>query len=467
MSHGTERRVLSSTFAAYGIQAARLLVGFVAKLVLARLILPDGHGLYELALRIVTVAAACRDLGLPYHLMRDPRKPYGTVLVATLGLGAAITVALVLLAPAFGGLNADLPLVVQIFAVWVLLDGLAVVPKAFFERELEIGRLVAPEVWRALVVAGLSIGLAAGGWGVWSLVAGDLVGAALLAAYSWWRAWGRVPLAPDLALLPDLVRKSSYLFVIWVTIQLVTYLDIYVIEWFRNTTEVGLYSYAYRLAFLTATIVYPRALFPTLVEYLDDRPRFLEIFRLSAIQLLGCQVIAGYFLLFNAERSLALLYGPDWVSGAPVLAALAFVPFFDQFSILGGEMLKARHEDRAWLVSLLLNLVSLVGFGIVFTRWWGGWGMAVANYLLVGNLLMAWLVWRVFGRRFWRLLGDFAVLYAVPLPIFAAVALAFPAGSWPRFAASLGAAALAFGLLALGYRRAFRSFFGPRPAPGA
>ena len=45
--------------------------------------------------------------------------------------------------------------------------------------------------------------------------------------------------------------------------------------------------------FLVATIVYPRALFPTLVEYLEDRPRFLEAFRLSTLQLLGCQVVAS------------------------------------------------------------------------------------------------------------------------------------------------------------------------------
>ena len=61
----TEQRVLRSTLAGYAIQLARLLVGFVAKLILARLILPDGHGLYDLALWIVTVASAVRDLGLP------------------------------------------------------------------------------------------------------------------------------------------------------------------------------------------------------------------------------------------------------------------------------------------------------------------------------------------------------------------------------------------------------------------
>lgn len=456
----TEQRVLRSTLAGYAIQLARLFVGFIAKLILARLILPDGHGLYDLALRIVTVASAVRDLGLPYHLVRDSRRPYGTVLVSTLVLGLLISVGLIVAAPLAGVLNEELPRVLQVFAFWVFLDGLAVVPKAFFERELTIGRLVAPEVWRGVLIAVVSVGLAWAGWGVWAFVAADLAGALVLAAYSWWQAWGKIPLKPDLHLLPELVRRSSWLFWIWIALQLVTYVDIYIIEIFRDTDTVGLYGKAYMIAWLVATIVYPRALFPSLVEYLDDRPRFLEVFRLSTLQLLGCQVVASYFLFFNAGKVVEILLGPDWAGSVPLLRVLAFVPFLDQFTILGGEMLKARHQDRTWLVTMLLNLVSLVGLGILFTQRWGAAGMAAANYLLVGNLLMAWEVRRVFGDRFRSLMGDLALVYLIPLPFYAAAAWLFEDGSWARFAASLAAAALATGALVLKYRASFQAFFG-------
>ena len=137
------------------------MVNFGAKLVLARLILPEGHGVYELALRIVTVASAIRDLGLPYHLVRDPRRPYGTVLAFTAMLGASITLLLVALAPVFGHLTPELPLVLRVFAIWVLLDGLAVVPRAFFESELTIGSLRrSRDLARASSIAAVAVGLA-------------------------------------------------------------------------------------------------------------------------------------------------------------------------------------------------------------------------------------------------------------------------------------------------------------------
>lgn len=460
----TEQRVLRSTLAGYSIQLARLLVGFVAKLALARLILPEGHGLYEEALRIVTVAAAVRDLGLPYHLLRDSRRPYGTVLVSTLVLGFLISVLLFVAAPVFGFLTPDLPAVLQVFAVWVFLDGLAVVPKAFFERELTIGRLIGPEVARGVVIAVVSIALAWAGWKVWAFVVADLAGALLLAVFSWSRAWGKIPLRADLHLLPDLIRRSSWLFWIWIVLQLVTYIDIYIIQYFGRTETVGLYIRAYMIAFLVATIVYPRALFPTLVEYLEDRSRFLDAFRLGMLQLLGCQVVASYFLLLNAETTVRILLGPGWEGAAPLLRVISFIPFFDQFTILGGEMLKARHRDRVWLGVMILNLISLVGFGIAFTQRWGAAGMGAANYLLVGNLWMAREVARECGPRFRQLLGDLALVYLVPLPFFGLAAWLFAAGTWARFAASLTAAAIAAAVLVFKYRGPFRAFFGASPA---
>jgi hypothetical protein len=140
------------------------------------------------------------------------------------------------------------------------------------------------------------------------------------------------------------------------------------------------------------------------------------------------------------------------------------VPLAYYTSYVGGEMLKAEHRDREWLAIELLNLVSLVGFGIALTRRWGAPGMAAANFLLLGNLVMAWEVRRVFGPRFRLLLADLALLALVPLPAFALAAWLAPAGSWLRFGLSLGAAAIGAALLAARYWRDFRGFFGARQA---
>jgi PST family polysaccharide transporter len=433
----TPQRFLRSTVASYASLLVRLLVTTAARVVLARLVLPEAYGAYDLALRVVTVASAVRDLGLVFQLMRDDRRPYGTVFAFGLVSGLALTVAISLAAPLAAPFAPELVPVLQVFALWVLLDGLVAAPRTFFERELRLGRLVLPEIARGLVVAALSVGLAWLGWGVWSLVWGDLVGTALFALLVWRRAWGRMALQVDWSLVPDLLRRGRTLFVIWVLYYLVNYLDAFVIRAFDDAETVGQYGRAYFLAFLTRQIVFPRALLPALVEYRHDPPRFAQAFRLGTVFLLFCEVTAGFFLFFNAPLVVDVVLGPQWRPAVPLLQVLCFVPFLDVFSELGGEILKVRGEDRLWLTIMALNLVSLLGFGVAFTHRWGALGMAWANFLLAGNLVMAWRMARIFAGDFLPLLRDMAFVYAVPLVLFGGAAAVWPDGGAPRLAASL------------------------------
>lgn len=463
----TPQRFLRSTVASYWSLGVRLLITLASRMALARFLVPDDYGAYELALRIVIVASALRDLGLPYHLMRDERRPYGTVLAFSLSSGAVLTLLLAAAAPLTAAFAPELPPVLRVFALWVLLDALVAAPRTFFERELAIGRLVVPEIARGVLMAGLSVGLAAAGWGAWSLVIGDLAAAALFAALVWWRAWGRMPLAVDWGLVPDLLRKSLLLCVVWVVFYLVTYVDSFIVRAFDDAETVGYYALAYFLAFLTRQIVFPRALLPALVEYRTDAARFADAFRVGTIFLLFFEVTAGFFLFFNASKVVELFLGPNWGPVVPLLSILSFVPFLDVFSELGGEVLKVRHEDRLWLAILLLNLASLVGFGVIFTQRWGAAGMAAANFLLLGNAIMAWRMARIFGREFSRLLQDMAWIYLVPLALFGGAALLLPAASWGRLLASLAAALATAAILGLRFRPLFQRFLAERSAEAA
>jgi hypothetical protein len=89
--------------------------------------------------------------------------------------------------------------------------------------------------------------------------------------------------------------------------------------------------------------------------------------------------------------------------------------------------------------------------------------MAAANFLLLGNVLMVWRMARIFARGFPRLLADMALIYLVPLPLFAAAAL-LPASSWWRLAASALAAVAGMGLLAWRFWRPVRLFLDGRVA---
>jgi O-antigen/teichoic acid export membrane protein len=248
-----------------------------------------------------------------------------------------------------------------------------------------------------------------------------------------------------------------------VTFQLVTYIDVFIVEGVTGDTAlVGQYSRAYMIAFLVRQIVFPRALVPALVEYRFDRERFRAAFRVTTVFLMTCEVTAGYFLFFNAEKVVEVMLGDRWAAAVPLLKILCFVPFLDVFSELGGEVLKVRHEDRLWLVIMVANLASLTIVGVAFTQLHGAKGMALANFFLLGNVLMAWRMARVFRGTFLRLLGDMTLIYAVPLPLLGGTALFLPAGSWSRLVVSVLAALGAFALLAWRFWRPVQSFLADR-----
>lgn len=469
----TEQRVLRSSLAAYGSQLARTAIRIVAELSLARLVIPESHGLFEEAMAVVVILGLVRDLGLPYHLVREPRDPYGTVLAWVMGSSVVLTAGAILAAPLFESYAPGLPEVVRVFAPWIILDGLAVVPRVFFERRLEVGRLVLPEILRGLSFGVLAITLASLGAGVWSFVAGELVAAALFAALVWWRARGSLEIRFEAGLLGDLLYKSRYLFLIALAAVSLPWVAVLILGAFVQTQAVAYFNKARLWAFRLQILVLPavaRVLYPTLVEYHQNPRRFFAAYRLGTLSILCLETLAAYFLFFNAKVVLVdVLLGPKWEGAVPLIQILCFAPLVDPMSRLGGEVLKARQEDRVWLLVVVLNSISLLGFGLVLTAWRGAEGMAWANYLLLGNLLMTWSIWRALGKDFWLLVRDLIFVYLVPLPFFFLVGWALPPESWARFGVSWLAAALAGGLYLVRFYRPFRAFFAgsaaDQPAP--
>jgi O-antigen/teichoic acid export membrane protein len=160
----------------------------------------------------------------------------------------------------------------------------------------------------------------------------------------------------------------------------------------------------------------------------------------------------------------AILLGANWEPAVALLRVLCFVPLLD-IADFGGEVLKVRHEDRTWLLIMLLNLASLIGFGILFTSRWGAYGMAWANLLPLGNLILLARLAAILGDRFGQLLRDLAIIYLSPLPLFLLAAWTGPPGSWSRFAVSGVATLLAGAILVARFYRPFRTFLRPAAVP--
>ena len=315
---------------------------------------------------------------------------------------------------------------------------------------------------RNLTYAAIAVTLALNGYGVWSIVVAQIAGSAVFASMLWWRAHGRIPLTHlkgrTLALLRSSVRLAS----IWLLILLVRYVDRLILGARFSVEDLATYTFAYWAAFIVPMIMLPpvaRAAYPAFTAFGDEPLRKLGAYRLSTMFLLALEVPAALFLFVNAEWALGIIGGSQWVGAPEFLRVLCFAPLIDPFSRFGGELLASHHRDRTWILATAGTLVSFVVFGILLTSRFGPMGMAYANFLPLGSLVMIAGVASLGRAAFGRLSADLARIYLLPVPWFAAAFLAFDASSPYRILASFAALGITIALYWRRFGADFQSFF--------
>jgi PST family polysaccharide transporter len=480
----TARDLVRSGSAATAAQLVRILSLQATHIVVRRLVPPEEMAIWSWLEVVFLLLATVRDLGVTAHVQRLRPRPLGTLLRLELVWGAIlaglVTAGAPLLVLAFRDHSPAVIAGLRVLAVYLLIEGVAAVALTWYEAELRLERSLPAELARVLTYCATVLAAAAQGWGFWSFVAAQLVSQIVYAVLLWRGARPGLVLLHVPGTTGDLVRGSLPLAGIWLLSYAVTYVDLIVVGRLFAREAVGLYAFAYGYAFLVTRVLQPpiaRSLYPALVAYADDRAEQFRAFRLATVLFLALEVPAALFIALNSERITLLLGGAEWAAAAPLLALLALAPIVDPLGRFGGELLVARHADRARLVALALQLVVLVGAGVLLSqRLASPFGMAWANFAPAGSLVvLVALVRQREGRELGRLGRELVEVYLVPLAPFAAVFVLTDGGSWTRLAASGAAALLSIGWLARRHAAEWRSFLGrariepgvPGPLPGA
>lgn len=465
---------LNSSAAAAISQGARALVTFAAQLILRRFIPVEDWGLFQWALMVFLLLGAVRDLGLGHHVLRVTPRPYGNLLALEVAWGGVLLVFAWLAAPLgtylYAGDHPETVGVLRLLALFLFLEGLATVPRVYLEGELRVGRAVWPEILRNVVFMALACGLAVGGFGVWSLAVAHTVATGLYAAQLWWRVGREIPLAWRPGQTRTLLRASMPLAVIWFLAILIHNIDPLVLGLRFPFQDVGHFTFAFFWATIASSqLLMPaitRAFFPALMRFGAGTPEMFRAYRLSTVFISAFEVPTALFLFTNAELVVELVGGGQWVDAPTYLRILCFAPLADPFSRLGGEMMKAMHWDRRWILAALLTALTFGVGGYLATGWMGPVGLAWVHLLPLGGVVIALSMRRISPRGFTRLVRQLGWVYLIPVPLFA---LAYVlAGDRPvlRLVATGAAGALAVAVHAYRFGPTFLAFFRPHRAAG-
>ena len=311
-------------FLSIGLRTA-ITIGSTA--ILARLLTPADFGYVVMATVVTELAALLGAFGFTNVLIQRRsinRLQLDTVFWISLGVGIAITGVVGLLSLTTGWLFVDLKVgeLLRVLSLNFILNSLVAVPWVVLSRLMRFQT----DFWIQLGVVVLrtlaAILFALLGWGMWSLVAGALVGAVANAVLSFTvvRYWPRMRF--HWPVLTSSWRASSGYLGNTLLYYVNTNLDLLLIGRALGATHLGYYQTARSLTDeIRGRIATPiqHVLFPAFSALQTDRAAFQNLV-LRAARLLAAAVIPiGFGVSANAEYLVRLLYGAQWLPMVPVM----------------------------------------------------------------------------------------------------------------------------------------------------
>ncbi|MGY1690875.1 oligosaccharide flippase family protein [Geodermatophilus sp. SYSU D01105] len=354
----------------------------------------------------------------------DPRRFAGTVATMSLGLGALIALVTVVLAPQIAGL-AGAPGATDLLRVAVLslpFTAQAGVQMAYLHRHLDFRRRLVPDAGSALAGAAVTVAAAAAGLGEWSLVAG-LVTTAVLAPL--------LGVAVGIRLRPRWSGAHARVAGRWAAVTgpgavlglVLLNLDYVVISRALGEAATGVYSFAFRIAFVPyvmGAVVLGGVAFPLYARLMESGGEPAMAPALVRFVHVVAATTGGVCLALALLADRIVVIDPRWAGSAPVLRVLAVYSVLLGLVLMGHEALRASGRPglylRAQVVHVLVLLaaaVALVRFGIVGVAWAQVGAVAVAALLVAVMLRRVGLLGAGLGRALLAPLAAAAVVAVV------------------------------------------------------
>jgi len=445
----------------------------LAKLVLARLLLPEHFGFVSMVVVFTSISGIVGDLGFRLGLIQRQRDHRTRLLydsafwllfgAAFLMIGVMWLVGVPFLVwfyeePRLAG-------VALAMSTIVIFKNLQVVPEARLARLMRFKQIALAEISGMLIGCTAAILLALAGANVWSLVAQTLVAGAftcaMMFAHSGWRPRLRV----SLPALRDLSGYSRYLVGSRVLISLQQNMDYLLIGKLIGAHALGIYAIAFLLTETMRAQVYwlvSKAVFPFYSRAIGREEDIRAVY-LGTVRYMSVTVFpAATLLILFASDFVPALFTSTWNAAIVPIQILATASIIVASAGTPGEVL--RGIGRA-------NLDFRINFGVALfvalpALWFGtsrfglaGAAAAVLCHYCVSRVAFGIALRRLIGIRARDLLG--AVQRAL-LGCVLMAAIALLAGPW-HWVIVATLAALAYTAVVLPSALPLIKGFGTRP----
>lgn len=406
-----------------------MFIQFVSGIILARLLSPSDYGCIGMLAIFMTLAEAVINCGFGSALIQKTnptQEDYSTVFFWNLGIATLMYIVLYLCAPAisrFYGIEILCP-VLRVQALVLFVHAFTLVQSNQLRKKLNFKLISIVTVLTSISALGVTVYLAYNGFGVWALVAQNLVTASIPAIVYWFFVKWRPIFVFSKESFKELFSFGFYMFLSSLVSTFCSNLSTLLIGKLYSPAKLGYFSKAKsteKLASHSISSALTSVTYPLYVEVKDNKAAMANMIKRLSCTISYITFPLMFILILTAKPVFLLLYSEKWLSSVPFFQIMCVVGLADCMQSINSQTIAAIGKSKVLFYRTLINrsigLVAMVG-GLFL---WGIYGllggMVFFNYWCYGYNIG--LVSKYIGYKWTKQLADIAPVAIASLVILA------------------------------------------------
>jgi teichuronic acid exporter len=330
-----------------------LLIGII----LARLLSPEEFGLIGMLTIFMAISQSFIDSGFDQALIRKKgckTQDYSTVFYYNILVGLIFYFILFFSAGAISNFfdEPQLKTLVQVMGINLIIGSVGLIQKTILTKNIDFKLQAKISIISSIASGVVGIGMAIGGWGVWSLAWKIIVQNLCISGLLWfWNKW-KPKIIFSVASFRELFGFGSRLMISGLIDTVYSNIYYLIIGKFFSAKELGFYTRANQFALLpaqTMTHAIQRVSYPVLSTLQDDSDRLKAAYKklIKSAMLISFVGMAG--LAAVAKPLVITLIGEKWSSSIVYLQLLCFVGMLYPLHALNLNMLTVKGRSDLFL----------------------------------------------------------------------------------------------------------------------
>ncbi len=371
---------------------ARMGIGFISGIILARLLTPYDYGCIGMLTVFMVMSETFIDGGFGSALIQKKRpthEDYSTIFWWNIALAVLMYTVLFFSAPAISRFYRipQLCNILRVQGLILFIYALNLVQQNQLYKQLRFRIISKVTIITSIIALIVTIIMAYNGFGVWSLVAQNIILAAIPAIVFWGYTKWKPSFIFSRKSFKELFSFGIYMFLTHIINKLNPQLQALLIGKVYDPSTLGIYSKAGRtesIASRTISNVMNSVTYPLYAEVQDDKERMKNMIKRLTMTISFITFPFMFILQLCAKPLFILLYSERWINS---------VPYFQVLCLSGLAIC---------LLSVNLQTIAAIGKSKIMFNWslvkitvsltlvvCGLWLFGMKG-LLVGNVISAW-----------------------------------------------------------------------------